>query len=526
MYESPKVAKKAAIGTHETATIAAQTAAAIAFCVEFFGGRLIISVSNILLNHWLSDNIPELPLNEYFLVMFSEKDPIIARSSAPGRGGIGVVRISGSKEHVSYISHVLFPQKSLQPRQAHLLALKDADGSLIDRAIVIHFQTPASYTGEDVLEIQAHGGPALQQMILERCLNAGKKVGLRTAEPGEFTKRAYLNNRMDLAQAEAVADLIEANSSAAVRAAARSLQGEFSKRIHAINSDLVELRAYIEATIDFPEEEIDFIETGHVNERVNSILEKLTLLQNAAMRGKVLREGLTVVLAGAPNVGKSSLMNALACEDVAIVTEVAGTTRDRIAHTIHLDGLAVNLIDTAGVRRTDDKVEQIGIERTLQSVENADIVLLLKSADQRESEAEAEALSLILPRLREGVQFLHVFNKIDLLGSVSPSDEKSICLSAKTGQGIDELVGRLKTIAGESESEEGDFLARTRHLDCLARAAEHIQIISGNVVGRSIGLDIAAEELRLAGNALGEIVGETTPDNLLGLIFSKFCIGK
>lgn len=458
--------------------------------------------------------------------MLSEKDPIIARSSAPGRGGIGVVRISGSNEHVSYISHVLFPKKTLVPRYAHLLPVKDINGNLIDNAIIIHFQSPGSYTGEDVLEIQAHGGPALQQMILERCLQAGKKVGLRLAEPGEFTKRAYLNNRMDLAQAEAVADLIEANSSAAVRAAARSLQGEFSKRIQHINADLLELRAYIEATIDFPEEEIDFIESGHVNERVNAILEKLVKLQNAAMRGKVLREGLTVVLAGAPNVGKSSLMNALACEDVAIVTDVAGTTRDRISHTIHLDGLAVNLIDTAGIRKTDDKVEQIGIERTLQSVENADIVLLLKSADQHESAAEAEALSLILPRLREGVEFLHIFNKIDLLPNEHLIQSSNICLSAKTGQGVDELICRLKTIAGENESDGGDFLARTRHLDCLARAADHLKIISGNAVGRSVGLDIAAEELRLAGNALGEIVGETTSDNLLGMIFSKFCIGK
>ena len=247
-------------------------------------------------------------------------------------------------------------------------------------------------------------------------------------------------------------------------------------------------------------------------------------LQNAAMRGKVLREGLTVVLAGAPNVGKSSLMNALASDDVAIVTDIAGTTRDRITHTIHLDGLAVNLIDTAGVRHTDNEVERIGIERTLQSVENADIVLLLRSADQTESREEEEALSLILPRLREGVEFLNVFNKIDLATEKAPKDV--IGISAKTGEGVENLVSRLKTIAGESESEEGDFLARARHLDCLARACEHLHVLADNAVGRTVGLDIAAEELRLAGNALGEIVGETTPDNLLGMIFSKFCIGK
>lgn len=458
--------------------------------------------------------------------MVSAKDPIIARSSAPGRGGIGVVRISGSKEQVNFISQILFPNKELKARYAHLLPVKDANEALIDRAIVIRFAAPASYTGEDVLEIQAHGGPALQQMILERCLQAGKNVGLRTAQPGEFTQRAFLNNRMDLAQAEAVADLIEANSSAAVRAAARSLQGEFSKRIQVINNDLLELRAYIEATIDFPEEEIDFIENGHVNERVAAIAENLALLQSAAMRGKVLREGLTVVLTGAPNVGKSSLMNALACEDVAIVTDVAGTTRDRIAHTIHLDGLAVNLIDTAGVRVTDDPVEKIGIERTLQSVETADIVLLLKSADQLDSAEEQEALSLILPRLREGVQFIHIFNKIDLGEPELPQQDDCTCISAKTGEGIEELISRLKSIAGNTESEEGDFLARARHLDCLARASEHLQLISGNVVGITVGLDIAAEELRLAGNALGEIIGETTSDDLLGMIFSKFCIGK
>lgn len=458
--------------------------------------------------------------------MVSAKDPIIARSSAPGRGGIGVVRISGSKEQVNSISQILFPNKELKARYAHLLPVKDANEALIDRAIVIRFAAPASYTGEDVLEIQAHGGPALQQMILERCLQAGKNVGLRTAQPGEFTQRAFLNNRMDLAQAEAVADLIEANSSAAVRAAARSLQGEFSKRILVINNDLLELRAYIEATIDFPEEEIDFIENGHVNERVAAIAENLASLQSDAMRGKVLREGLTVVLTGAPNVGKSSLMNTLACEDVAIVTDVAGTTRDRIAHTIHLDGLAVNLIDTAGVRVTDDPVEKIGIERTLHSVETADIVLLLKSADQLDSAEEQEALSLILPRLREGVQFIHIFNKIDLGEPELPQQDDCICISAKTGEGIDELISRLKSIAGNTESEEGDFLARARHLDCLARASEHLQLISGNVVGITVGLDIAAEELRLAGNALGEIIGETTSDDLLGMIFSKFCIGK
>ena len=329
---------------------------------------------------------------------------------------------------------------------------------------------------------------------------------------------------MDLAQAEGVADLIEASSQAAARAAARSMQGAFSQKIHAINEKLIELRAYIEATIDFPEEEIDFIEDGHVNEKVEEIAEDLEKLSQTAMRGKVLRDGLTVILVGSPNVGKSSLMNAIAGEDVAIVTDIAGTTRDRIVHTINLDGFTVNLIDTAGIRQTDDKVEQIGIERTLKSVEDADVIVHLTSADQTNQDAEREAMELIRPRLREGVVFLSVKNKIDLVKNV-PQDGV-ISVSALTGQGMDSLVEKLKDISGMSDGVQGEFLARSRHLDCIARALDHINQIRGAAVGRVIGLDIAAEELRLAGQVLGEIVGQTLADDLLGMIFSKFCIGK
>ena len=451
------------------------------------------------------------------------EDTICAIATAQG-GAIGTIRVSGP-EAITLTDRIFKPVsgKPLAERAPYTLTfghILTPEGEIIDEVLVSLFRAPHSYTGQDSTEISCHGSSYILQQVMQLLI----RQGCRAAGPGEYTQRAFLNGKMDLSQAEAVADLIEANSSAAVRAAARSLQGEFSKRIHDINTDLLELRAYIEATIDFPEEEIDFIESGHVNERVAAIAQKLVQLQNAAMRGKVLREGLTVVLAGAPNVGKSSLMNALACDDVAIVTNIAGTTRDRITHTIHLDGLAVNLIDTAGVRHTDNEVERIGIERTLQSVETADIVLLLRSADQAESREEEEALSLILPRLREGVEFLNVFNKIDLAAEEAPKD--AICISAKTGEGVETLVSHLKTIAGESESEEGDFLARARHLDCLARACEHLHVLAGNAVGRTVGLDIAAEELRLAGNALGEIVGETTPDNLLGMIFSKFCIGK
>ena len=458
--------------------------------------------------------------------MPSDKDPIIARASAAGMGGIGVVRISGNAQAVGSLVEGLFPGRKLTPRHAHLLPVIDASGSLIDRAIVLHFVSPASYTGEDVLEIQAHGGQAVQQMIIDRCMEVGAGTGLRMAQPGEFSQRAFLNGRMDLAQAEAVADLIAASGTAAARAAARSLQGEFSRCVREVNDELVALRAYIEATLDFPEEEIEFIENGHVNEKVAEIARMLADLSKSAMRGKVLRDGLTVILVGPPNVGKSSLMNALAGESVAIVTDVAGTTRDRIVHTINLDGLTLNLVDTAGVRATDDKVEQIGIERTLQSVEGADIVLHLMSADHENDEADREALKLIRARLREGVVFMRVLNKIDLPGRYTSMPPDAVAISAKTGEGMENLIDKLKEIAGVNDVSQGDFLARTRHLDCLARAAEHIDLIRGGVVGRSVGLDIAAEELRLAGLALGEIVGQTVADDLLGMIFSKFCIGK
>ena len=456
--------------------------------------------------------------------MNSDKDPIIARASAAGCGGIGIVRLSGSRMSMEQVVAGLFQNKTLKPRHAHLLAVNDASGNLIDQAIVIYYRGPSSYTGEDVLEIQAHGGPAVLQMIIDRCLEIGRSIGLRQAQPGEFSQRAFLNGRMDLAQAEGVADLIEASNQAAARAAARSMQGVFSQKISAINEKLIELRAYIEATIDFPEEEIDFIEDGHVNDKVEEIAGDLEELSQTAMRGKVLRDGLTVILVGSPNVGKSSLMNAVAGEEVAIVTDIAGTTRDRIVHTVNLDGFTVNLIDTAGIRSTNDKVEQIGIERTLKSVEDADVVVHLTSADQANQDAEREAMKLIRPRLREGVVFLKVKNKIDLVKEI-PQDEV-ISVSALTGQGMNSFIEKLKEISGMTDGVQGEFLARSRHLDCIARALEHINQIRGGAVGRSIGLDIAAEELRLAGQVLGEIVGQTLADDLLGMIFSKFCIGK
>ncbi len=455
--------------------------------------------------------------------MNENKAPIIARASAPGRGGVGIIRLSGSATAMDSIVRELFKGKVLKPRFAHLCPVEDDDGQAIDQAIVIRFIAPRSYTGEDVLEIQAHGGTAIQQMIMDRCMRVGSKVGLRYAEPGEFTQRAFLNGRIDLAQAEAVADLIDAGSAASARAAARSLQGCFSKRITDLNEQLIDLRAFVEATLDFPEEEIEFIENGHVAQRAVDLLGQVQDLSKSAMRGKVLRDGLTVVLVGSPNVGKSSLMNTLAGDEVAIVTDIAGTTRDKIEYAIEVDGVPIKLIDTAGLRQTEDTVEMIGIERTLKAIENADVILHLKDVTRLADEEDQTAMELILPRLREGVEFLTVVNKVDLVKAEDTAVD-GLLLSTKTGFGVDVLTQELRRIAGMSEVSEGDFMARARHLDCIARAQEHLQNV---VLGiGSMNLEIAAEELRLSSNALGEIVGQTLPDDLLGMIFSRFCIGK
>ena len=455
-------------------------------------------------------------------MIHSDQDPIAARATAPGRGGIGIVRVSGRRKDIAALASELFPGRTLAPRHATLLPVKESDGRDIDRAVILYFEGPHSYTGEDVLEIQAHGGVAVLQMIVDRVLEIGRPMNLRLADAGEFTQRAFLNGRMDLAQSEAVADLIDAGTAAAARAATRTLQGVFSEKLTRVSDHITELRAYVEATLDFPEEDIDFIADGHIAEQVNAILSELTDLEKKALRGKVLRDGLTVVLVGAPNVGKSSLMNALAQSEVAIVTEIAGTTRDRIEHDINLDGLLVHLIDTAGVRKTDDPVEKIGVERTLSAIENADVVLAMTDASGAENE-DAWARMKIAERLRDGIEEIRVINKVDLKRPTNLSGE-SIVLSAKTGEGLETLIERLKSVSGKSVENEGDFLARSRHLNCLARARAHLELVQAHL--KQMTLEIAAEELRLAGNEIGEITGQVLPDDLLGMIFSRFCIGK
>ncbi len=455
----------------------------------------------------------------------SDKDPIAAISTAAGRGGIGIVRLSFSRALERKMLGRLFPGKALTPRHAHLLAVPDEKDRVLDRAVVLYFPGPASATGESVLEIQAHGGPVLMNLILKSVLGRCADLGMRLAEPGEFTKRAYLNDRIDLAQAEAVSDLIDAASESAVHAASRSLSGEFSEKITQLGREVDEVRAFMEAALDFPEEEEDFLGVGRIPERMAALLARMDGIAGAAARGKVLREGASVALVGSPNVGKSSLLNALAGEEVAIVTEIAGTTRDRIEHWISLDGIPFRMVDTAGVRATRDPIEKKGIERTLEAVSSAEVVLHLVDASGR-VEDSGEALSMVMDRVRGDALVLTVANKCDLLQgrkAVSPGD---VLVSSKTGEGLDALRQRLREAVGLANTSEGVFMARERHLRSLREARIHLEAALGLAGSDRTMPELAAEELRLCARSLGEILGETTPDDILGMIFSKFCIGK
>lgn len=461
----------------------------------------------------------------------SDSDPIVAIATAPGRGGIGVVRVSG--RDIATIARAVLGESvaaALKPRHATLAGFLAADGAEIDRGIALLFAAPHSYTGENVLELQGHGGPVVLRLLAARCVQAGREAFARYAEPGEFTRRAFLNERLDLAQAEAVADLIDASTETAARSAARSLAGAFSRQVHALVERLIELRTLVEATLDFPDEEIDFLESSDARGRLAAVRADLDTLLARAKQGAVLREGLTVVLVGAPNVGKSSLLNALAGEDVAIVTPIPGTTRDRIAFEIAVDGIPLHIIDTAGVRATEDEVERLGIERTLREVERADVVLHL--IDAAAPADDGAALARVTRHVRRGVPVLTVRNKIDLTGAAPGQDQAEVRVSAKTGAGLDALHGALLHIAGWDSAATGDtaVIARERHLAALAEARDRLRA-AAEVSHAESGfgdaqLELFAEELRLAGNALSAITGEFSADDLLGRIFSRFCIGK
>jgi tRNA modification GTPase len=442
-------------------------------------------------------------------------DTIAAIATASGAGGIGVVRVSGPLSQAIAI-YVL--GHCPKPRHAAYLDFKQADGDLIDRGIAIFYPNPHSYTGEDVLELQGHGGTALMQILLARCI----ALGARQADPGEFTRRAYLNDKMDLAQAEAVADVINAATIEAAKSAVRSLSGEFSQRINTLLSKLIDLRMYVEACLDFPEEEIDFITQGRVADKLAAIINELTAVFAKAKQGSLLREGINVVLVGQPNVGKSSLMNQLAGEEVAIVTSIAGTTRDTIKNVIQINGVPLHVIDTAGLRETDDEVEKFGIARTWRATETANIALLLVDAAHGITDTEKS----ILARLPQEIPKIWVHNKIDVTQEPALIEEKDkvthIYLSAKTGAGLELLKTHLLKLAGYQNNAEGVFMARARHLSALSQVSSHLDLAASQINSA----ELVAEELRLAQEALSTITGEFTPDDLLGEIFSKFCIGK
>ncbi|WP_339056355.1 tRNA uridine-5-carboxymethylaminomethyl(34) synthesis GTPase MnmE [Candidatus Regiella endosymbiont of Tuberolachnus salignus] len=452
-----------------------------------------------------------------------ENDTIVAQATPPGRGGVGILRISGAL--ASAVAQAIL-NKLPTPRYAHYLKFYDADSSsILDQGIALYFKGPHSFTGEDILELQGHGGPIVLDLLLKRIL-ALPLPGLRIARPGEFLERAFLNNKIDLTQAEAVADLINANSEQAARSAVNSLQGVFSDRIKAFSQSLIDLRAYVEVAMDFSEEEINFLSDGKIEDQLNNIINELKKVQAAAHQGSLLREGMKVVIAGRPNAGKSSLLNALAGKESAIVTAVAGTTRDVLREYIHIDGMPLHIIDTAGLRETSEIIEKIGIERAWHEIENADSLLFI--VDSSTTEARLPDPELIA-RLPTTLPIIVVRNKIDMTdeqcGLTEVKGYPVIRLSAKTGQGIENLQQYLKKSMGFTQHPEGHFLARRRHLDALEKALKHLNNGHEQLVIMQAG-ELLAEELRLAQSALEEITGEFSSDDLLGEIFSNFCIGK
>jgi tRNA modification GTPase len=472
------------------------------------------------------------------------QDPIIAIATAPGRGAVGIVRVSG-RQLKAWADALC--GKTLMARQAHYLPFKDEQGEPIDHGLALYFPGPHSYTGEDVLELQAHGGPVVLQLLVSRCLEAAQKTnaatgqaylpGLRLAAPGEFTQRAFLNDKIDLAQAEAIADLIDASTGAAARSASRSLAGDFSKEIHVLRDGLVHLRMLVEATLDFPEEEIDFLQKADAQGQLHRLQAQLSNVLARTQQGALLREGIKVVIAGQPNAGKSSLLNALAGAELAIVTPIAGTTRDVVQQTIQIEGVPVHIIDTAGLREGEgiDDVEKIGIQRAWEQIAAADAVLFLHDLTRQHLpdyvQADAQIQATLSQQVPQGVSLLHVWNKCDIANQshaarLGGDASTAIDLSAKTGQGIDQLRSKLLEAAGWQPVAEGLYLARARHVQALQRVQSHLEWADMHLRAQAQSLDLLAEELRLSQSALNEITGEFSADDLLGVIFSSFCIGK
>ncbi|MES4615132.1 MAG: tRNA uridine-5-carboxymethylaminomethyl(34) synthesis GTPase MnmE [Ewingella sp.] len=453
----------------------------------------------------------------------STSDTIVAQATPPGRGGVGILRVSGRA--ASQIAQEILG-KLPKPRYADYLPFRDADGSTLDQGIALWFPGPNSFTGEDVLELQGHGGPVILDLLLKRIISLD---GVRIARPGEFSERAFLNDKLDLAQAEAIADLIDASSEQAARSAVNSLQGAFSNRVHHLVEALTHLRIFVEAAIDFPDEEIDFLSDGKIEAQLNTVIGDLDAVRAEARQGSLLREGMKVVIAGRPNAGKSSLLNALAGREAAIVTDIAGTTRDVLREHIHLDGMPLHIIDTAGLREASDEVERIGIERAWNEIEQADLVLFMVDGTTTDATEPAQIWPEFMARLPETLPIVVVRNKADITGETLGMTEvighSLIRLSARTGDGIDLLREHLKQVMGFNHNMEGGFLARRRHLQALELAAEHLIRGKEQLLGARAG-ELLAEELRMSQQALSEITGEFTSDDLLGRIFSSFCIGK
>ncbi|WP_020558182.1 tRNA uridine-5-carboxymethylaminomethyl(34) synthesis GTPase MnmE [Thiofilum flexile] len=444
----------------------------------------------------------------------NHSDTIVAIATAPGRGGVGIVRLSGSR--VPTIASAILGSLP-KPRFATHRRFLAADQSTLDDGIALYFPAPHSFTGEDILELQGHGGMVVLDMLLKRCI----ELGARLARPGEFSERAFLNDKLDLAQAEAIADLIDSSSEQAARSALRSLQGEFSQAVNRLLQELIELRVYVEAALDFPEEEIDFLADQAVTDRLERIKSQLNTIFQKARQGSLLREGMHLVIVGRPNAGKSSLLNALAGQETAIVTDIAGTTRDVLRERINLEGMPLHLVDTAGLRESNDPVERIGIERAWREVEKADLVLVLVD-DTQANDPENEA---IVARLPERLPRLTVHNKVDLSGKVAGKQDGQLYISAKQGLGIDALKAELKARMGFQGEQEDTFIARRRHLQALEATQQAVERAEYQLRVFNAG-ELMAEELRIAQEALGQITGKFTSDDLLGVIFSSFCIGK